>query len=523
MIIHNPILTGSFTVNGTDVASITSSAASITAINAYTASQDIRNGTYATTGSNTFKNPQTINSNLIVTGSITAATLVVQTITSSVIYSSGSNVFGNNIANTQVMTGSLLVTGSSHSIFGNIGIGETPSSAIGWSKILTLNGNGLGDTAYILKRSGSSQEIAIGTDGSAAYFDVAGNVSGSNNTIRFRTGATGSNYTVTERMRITSDGNVGIGTSSPSGSFHVQATNSGIVFDTATAYTPRIKAAGALSDLQIESVGNGGNLIFSAPGTTSIITMSTNGSERMRITSGGRVGIGQTAPGVQLSVAGQSDTWQFGVTTATGTAGGLIGSPSANVLAFGDWSGTERMRITSGGGLVINETTQSNGGYFLQVGGNNGGCLADAKGNGDANYYSTSTTIGYHIYGDQGSGAKFYVVGGGQIYSTSTSISAISDIRHKENIIDLETGLNKILALKPRRFDWKEGKGTEKKNVAGFIAQEVEEIFPDLIDDWKETMGATEYFKSIRMTDLIPTLVKAIQELQAQITELKNK
>ena len=112
MIIHNPILTGSFTVNGTDVSSITSSAASLTSLNAYTASQNNRNGTYATTGSNTFKNPQTINSNLVVTGSITAQTLVVQTVTSSVVYSSGSNVFGNNIANTQVFTGSMNLTGS---------------------------------------------------------------------------------------------------------------------------------------------------------------------------------------------------------------------------------------------------------------------------------------------------------------------------------------------------------------------------------------------------------------------------
>jgi hypothetical protein len=112
MIIHNPILTGSFTVNGTDVSSITSSAASLTSLNAYTASQNNRNGTYATTGSNTFAGVQTVNSNLVVTGSITAQTLVVQTVTSSVVYSSGSNVFGNNIANTQVMTGSVTITGS---------------------------------------------------------------------------------------------------------------------------------------------------------------------------------------------------------------------------------------------------------------------------------------------------------------------------------------------------------------------------------------------------------------------------
>ena len=112
MIIHNPILTGSFTVNGTDVASITSSAASITALNSYTASQNILNGTYATTGSNTFAGIQTVNSNLVVTGSITAQTLVVQTVSSSVIYSSGSNVFGNDLANTQVLTGSVTITGS---------------------------------------------------------------------------------------------------------------------------------------------------------------------------------------------------------------------------------------------------------------------------------------------------------------------------------------------------------------------------------------------------------------------------
>ena len=112
MIIHNPILTGSFTVNGTDVSSITSSAASLTSLNAYTASQNNRNGTYATTGSNTFAGIQTVNSNLVVTGSITAQTLVVQTVTSSVVYSSGSNVFGNNIANTQVFTGSMNLTGS---------------------------------------------------------------------------------------------------------------------------------------------------------------------------------------------------------------------------------------------------------------------------------------------------------------------------------------------------------------------------------------------------------------------------
>jgi hypothetical protein len=114
MIIHNPILTGSFTVNGTDVSSITSSAANLTSLNAYTASQNILNGTYATTGSNTFAGIQTVNSNLVVTGSITAQTLVVQTITSSVDFVTGSTRFGSIAANTHVFTGSMSVSGSAN-------------------------------------------------------------------------------------------------------------------------------------------------------------------------------------------------------------------------------------------------------------------------------------------------------------------------------------------------------------------------------------------------------------------------
>ena len=101
---------------------------------------------------------------------------------------------------------------------------------------------------------------------------------------------------------------LGIGTTSLSGTFHAQATNSGIFFDLTTAYTPKIKAAGAISDLQIESVGSGGNLILGAGGATSIMQFFTNGNsstgERMRITSAGNVGIGTSAPNFILETAG---------------------------------------------------------------------------------------------------------------------------------------------------------------------------------------------------------------------------
>ena len=102
-----------------------------------------------------------------------------------------------------------------------------------------------------------------------------------------------------------------------------------------------------------------------------------------------------------------------------------------------------------------------------------------------------------------------------------TTISAISDQRFKENIRDLDVGLDAIMALKPRKFDWKAGKGKDKKDDRGFVAQEFEQVFPDLIDEWKDPAPeGEEPYKSVRQ-DLIPVFVKAIQEQQAMINELK--
>ena len=67
---------------------------------------------YATTGSNSFRANQSITGSLVVSSTITAQTLVVQTVTSSILYSSGSNNFGNQLSNNQTFTGSVNITGS---------------------------------------------------------------------------------------------------------------------------------------------------------------------------------------------------------------------------------------------------------------------------------------------------------------------------------------------------------------------------------------------------------------------------
>jgi uncharacterized protein YcfJ len=176
---------------------------------------------------------------------------------------------------------------------------------------------------------------------------------------------------------------------------------------------------------------------------------------------------------------------------------------------------TERMRITSGGTILFGKadyTSLDTVGFRFDGdeggGGVIGRCFASII-NTQSTYYLRDTTN--LVY-------RFYVTGAGQIHATSTSITAISDITLKENIKPLETGLDEVMKLQPRRFDWKNGDG---KNIAGFVAQEVEEILPDLVSDYKYNDEETK--KSLKMGDMIPTLVKAIQELKAEVDKLKQE
>jgi len=98
----------------------------------------------------------------------------------------------------------------------------------------------------------------------------------------------------------------------------------------------------------------------------------------------------------------------------------------------------------------------------------------------------------------------------------------LSDVRTKENIVNSQDGLNIISALRPVRFDFKKGFGNDRKNQLGFIAQEVEAVFPDAVDIWKESEEVGNPYKSMGASALIPVLVKAIQELENKIEQLKK-
>ena len=488
MIIHNPILTGSFTVNGTDVASITSSAASITAINSYTASQNILNGTYATTGSNTFKNPQTINSNLIVTGSITAQTLVVQTINVTQSFSSGSNIFGNSLNNTQTFTGSVLITGS-------VAIASAATYALdvtGTGRFTgALNGTGATFTSTIT----SNNAIGVEKNGSGTF------------------GGGGRFYLYNAA---TTDGIL----------MQLNASNNidywGVTSNTATA-SPVItftRAGAATFSSTIQS----GNISIPASTGESSVYMSNASADLAVAAYSSSYGAVANYASKSVIQAGNGGSGTGQLLLSSWETGGIM-----TFYTGGRTSGFERMRITSGGNVLIGSTSFDYRLVSVNNGNNRAGYFRNEYGTGYTNSVliteaTAAAGSGFnllHCYA--GSAQQFYVRGDGVIYAQNTTVQSISDIRTKENIINSTEGLNTILGLRPVRFDFKEGFGNNKKNQLGFIAQEVESIFPDAVDIWGESDEENNPYKSFGAGALIPVLVKAIQELQAQITELKNK
>jgi len=358
-------------------------------------------------------------------------------------------------------------------------------------------------------------------------------------------GTSGDTVTLNERLRIDANGKVGIGTNSPRETLDVSGNISAnaIFINDASANDRQALYINASNDLVVAT--------GTSTGDRSII-FATENIEQARINSGGNLGIGTTSPAQKLDVNGNTKSAAyhstsknyedsnfiadldptlygairfregstvvgtvhgFGTSWVGGSSVGMVNIDGDQGVSIGSWNnplatfldGTREVLIAKTG------TNIDNVGYRLTE-------------SGQLYTTTTSTVNTYHLYDTTNNTYRFYVSGTGTIHATNTTISGISDARLKENIQDLTGGLNAVLSLKPRTFDWKEGSGQVGKKVKGFIAQEVEEIFPDLVDDY-----LTEYtpedgvpYKSVRQ-DFMPIVIKAIQELKAENDSLKAR
>jgi hypothetical protein len=346
---------------------------------------------------------------------------------------------------------------------GNVGIGTTSPDSI-------LHLSGSSASKIIIEDSASPRGNYIGINSSDNLVIAADEDNlGTSSNIQFRVDAT-------ERMRIDSSGNVGIGTasSSPTALLSVGWSTSGTLASFKSTGASGKEAiiyadgAGAIFGRGDGSAGLGNDYLYMFDNMQFVV----NGSERMRIDSSGNVGIGTASPSYTLHVSG---TTYLDNTKST----------------------------------PYNSSSEATLGVF--------GTLLDTSVNSGAVY-----NIEWKMYGSATGQYWYanYITRGGSrtlgAYCTGTTWTNSSDIANKENIESTKYGLSTVLATNPVDFNWKTQKdedGNGKPDV-GFIAQEMELVIPEVVT-------GVEGSKGISYGNLVAIAFKAIQEQQAMIEDLK--
>jgi len=459
-----------------------------------------------------------------------------------------------------------------------------------------------GETGITL-RSGTSNNGAIyfsdGTSGADEYRGII-NYNHTNNFLTFYADAS-------ERMRIDSSGNVGIGTTSPSAALHINTGASGL---------PKIR-------LQHTSTGNDvfeitGGIAGVSNGGFGIYDVDES-AYRFAIASNGNVGIGTTSPDQKLHVYEQSGSSQayihvqnnrsrnaaikFTTTQGSWLVGQGIGNDNDRFAIYDnqerfviDSSGKIFVGVTSGGdanakirakqGVAVDSSytdylhgcyeaqiTVNSGGQYKQAGilnvwdGNIHGVSLAAFYNGSGYGFviavnddtndrplerftidnqgttsinstshvlnaTTSAAAGgssvYNFRGHHSGGTiSFNVWSNGNVQNTNNSYGSISDIKLKENIVDANSQWSDIKALKIRNYNFKAETKHETHTQIGVVAQELETICPKLVTAITDTdsegndLGTTT--KSVNYSVLYMKAIKALQEAITKIETLETK
>lgn len=220
---------------------------------------------------------------------------------------------------------------------------------------------------------------------------------------------------------------------------------------------------------------SGSHYWYTAPVGTAGANMTL--TPRMILDNSGNLGIGTISPGSLLHLNTSSSNGCSMLFESISTNGRKYGIGSNFATGNGEFAiydytaGAERMRITSGGSVVVNN------------------------------------------------------LGTGLVYSNAGALTSTnpSDERLKDDITDLQYGLNEILQLRPVSYNWKNDNINQGKQF-GFIAQEVKEVMPELVKEFTTIEDEEEVVRlGLDKEGIYAALVNAIKELKAEIELLKNK
>jgi hypothetical protein len=432
---------------------------------------------------------------------------------------------------------------------GDINVENTNTSVTegGWISIAGYMGNTANSGFYHMAGITAKKSTTAGDGnygGDLSFWTTSGGANGEANSGMY------------QRMTIDSSGDVGIGTTSPSeklqivGNTYISGVGNQLLFDTTGALgSNKIKT---INDYETVIATDRGSAGFAVIGNSNIRlgfgTNYTNAETDLYINTSGNVGIGNTSPSAKLTIDNSISTSYSTTGYAATPANSMLylnntngGSNTASLINFRTGSGDGVLGFVEGGGtndadFVIQTDGGSNGieRFRITNAGNVGigttspVCGLDVRIISGAQFYNESATEsnsnircrheGAETTSDRATQISFRddddnEVGSIKSSGSSTFYNTSSDYRLKQNEKDFN-GLDLVDNIKVYDFEWKKDGGKDY----GVFAHELQEIVPEAVSGEKDG----EEMQGVDYSRLVPILLKSIQELKAEIEELKS-
>jgi len=312
--------------------------------------------------------------------------------------------------------------------------------------------------------------------------------------------------------------NVGVGTTSPGDKLEVNGnirlTNTGTVLagpsTTGSAYSITLRAG----DPYVPIGGAGGSVNITATNN-----MPSGGSGYSNLGPSGDInltsGSGYNTAGGNINIiAGQTSCWSL-----TGNSHSDVNIQGGMNLVVADASS---ITVQGGGTVGVGcPTANANGGNLI---------LKSGIGTGTGTAGNIQLLNGNVGIGTSAPSSKLEVCGNTRIIGTlnvsstltsSSGITCPSDIRYKKDVAPLSNSLQKIMQMNGVNYYWKTAEFPNMhftgKMQVGFIAQDVEKIFPEMV--FTDESG----YKSIDYSRLTPVLVETIKEQEKQIISITER
>jgi len=282
-----------------------------------------------------------------------------------------------------------------------------------------------------------------------------------------------------------------------------------------TTYTWVQKTRAAQGGVNVAHTGGAETVLMTISETTDV-------KFRYRVRSGARAGY-------NIAVNALNSTTNTTVNTTLGTSG--FGTAPSYDTSLGVGVPTNFVELKAGGLQIVSDATQYVRAPRLAQGASGNSIIFEAKGGTSQFNHILPETSGTYNFGtflkqwNQVYAENGYFTSGLSVTGAITATGNItafhsSDERLKENIINLDGSLAKVLKLRGTRFDWKEGNKEVhpfEGNDIGFIAQEVKEVLPEVVGEMNGGYYGVKYEK------LTPILVEAIKELSKKVDILEQK